>query len=342
MNFNTPRLRPINFWQFILANLILSVFILIFFIDGALHDVRSFMIGMVWAFLICTTQWIGPVIINKILEKRIKWDIQPVKRAILELLSLIFWSVTALIVVQAVLYYLLNDLTLVESWPFISRSIITAFLISLFISMVFTTVGFFTSWRKAVINEADLKMDIMLYRYESLRNQINPHFLFNSFNVLSDLVYDDQEKAVKFIRQLSDLFRYVLDNSDNNIVTIKEELEFMKAYIYLLKTRFNDKLNITINIDETDRRCLMPMTIQLLVENAVKHNEISDKYPLNIDIRIKDDYLEVENTLKLKNTVQNSKKLGHRTINQQLDFFTEKQLEVIQTEDTYLVRVPLI
>jgi len=192
------------------------------------------------------------------------------------------------------------------------------------------------------MNEAELKSEMMAYKYESLRNQINPHFLFNSFNVLSDLVYDDQAQAVKFIRQMSELFRYVLDSRDKELVSLGEELEFMKSYTYLLKTRFGDKLDLKVELHPESNEFIVPMTLQLLVENAVKHNEISEKFPLSVIIRKNGNYIEVENPLQPKQVGEDSKNTGLKNISQQFGFFTEREIEVKSTATTFLVRVPLI
>ena len=187
-----------------------------------------------------------------------------------------------------------------------------------------------------------LKVEMMAYKYESLRNQINPHFLFNSLNVLSDLVYDDQAMAVKFIQQMSDLFRYVLDSRDKELVPLKDELEFIRSFTFLLKTRFEDKLVIENNVQANSNDFIVPMTLQLLIENAVKHNEVSEAFPLRISIRKNEDYLEVENNLQLKNVGEDSKKTGLKNIIQQFAFFSDRSIEIIPSETNFLVRVPIL
>jgi LytS/YehU family sensor histidine kinase len=183
---------------------------------------------------------------------------------------------------------------------------------------------------------------MMAYKYESLRNQINPHFLFNSLNVLSDLVYDDQATAVKFIQQMSDLFRYVLDSRDKELVPLKDELEFIRSFTFLLKTRFEDKLIIENDIQPNSDDFIVPMTLQLLIENAVKHNEVSEAYPLRISMRKKGDYFEVENGVRPKNVGDDSKKTGLKNIIQQFAFFSDQPIEIIPTENSFLVRVPIL
>jgi LytS/YehU family sensor histidine kinase len=183
---------------------------------------------------------------------------------------------------------------------------------------------------------------MLAYKYESLRNQINPHFLFNSLNVLSDLVYDDQAMAVKFIQQMSDLFRYVLDSRDKELVPLKDELEFIRSFIFLLKTRFEDKLKIEIDLAANPDDYIVPMTLQLLIENAVKHNEVSEAFPLTIVVRKNGDTLEVENNLQLKKVNDESTKTGLKNITQQFAFFSEKPIKIITSDERYVVRVPIL
>lgn len=335
-------IKPLTIGQFLLYNFLLSLIIALMFMRGVYNDPIRILIGFIWSFSICITQWTGPLIINHLLDKRYKWIDQPVKRTFIEILSILIWSVTAFSIVQFIMFYLVIGIGPANAWQSISQSILITFLISLFISLVFTAVGFFKAWRSSVLKEAELNAQMMAYKYEALRNQLNPHFLFNSFNVLSDLVYDDQAQAVKFIRQLSDLFRYVLDNRDKELVTLEEEMTFLNAYIYLLKTRFGDKLILKIECTADASVMVVPMTLQLLVENAVKHNEVSDHFPLRVEIRRNGDAIEVENSRRHKNAGNDSKNTGLKNIAQQYSFFTDREIEIMPAETTFKVRIPLL
>jgi LytS/YehU family sensor histidine kinase len=252
------------------------------------------------------------------------------------------YSATAFAVVQFANYYLWMDVLPEKSWGWILKSLPYTLLISFIISLMFTAIGFFKAWKNAFVRAEKLKVEMMAYKYESLRNQINPHFLFNSLNVLSDLVYDDQAMAVKFIRQLSDLFRYVLDSRDKELVPLKDELEFIRSFTFLLKTRFEDKLKIDVDVQANPDEYIVPMTLQLLIENAVKHNEVSEAFPLRISVRKADDCLEVENNLQPKSVGDDSKKTGLKNITQQFAFFSEKPIKIITSDERYMVRVPIL
>lgn len=342
MKIETNLFKPFTVGQFIIANVLISFTILALLFRSAFASFNHFMISFIWAFAITFTQWLGPVLVNYLLDKRLKWMHRPLTRTFIQIISLLLWSVVAFVAVQSVMYYIIHGLTPDRSWEYIRVSILLTFLIALFLSVLFTAFGFFKAWRRSVLNEAELQSKMLAYKYESLRNQLNPHFLFNSLNVLADLVYTDQEQAVKFIRQLSDMFQYVLDSRDKELVSLKEELEFLNAYMYLLNTRFGDKLRVNISIDENASGYVVPMSLQLLVENAVKHNEISEKNPLKVFISNENGFLRVENVKKPKLAGEISKNTGLKNISQQYNHLSDKEIEVIETGNTFSVRIPLI
>jgi LytS/YehU family sensor histidine kinase len=147
---------------------------------------------------------------------------------------------------------------------------------------------------------------------------------------------------VKFIQQMSDLFRYVLDSREKELVPLSEELEFIRSFTFLLKTRFEDKLLIENDVESSSDEFIVPMTLQLLIENAVKHNEVSESFPLRISIHKEKDYLEVENNRKPKHVDEDSKKTGLRNIIQQFAFFSDLPIEIIPSDLKFRVRVPIL
>lgn len=328
--------------QFIIFNILLGIVIVTLFKRGTFDSFGNFLFGFIWAFIHSVTQWAGLVLINYLIDLRIKWIEQPVLRSVVGLLTLIGYSVFAFVAVQCAMLFIRYNLVPADAWQSISHSIVYPLLIAFIVSLIFTAIGFFKAWRKALVDAGEMKAEMLAYKYEALRNQLNPHFLFNSFNVLSDLVYSDQAMAVKFIQQMSDLFRYVLDSRDKELVLLTEEVEFLRSFIYLLKTRFENKLEIVIDLQTLPGEYIVPMTLQLLVENAVKHNEVSEAYPLLISIRKSNDYLEVENSLQIKNVGDDSKNTGLKNIEQQFSFFTDKLIEIDRMDSKFRVRVPIL
>jgi sensor histidine kinase YesM len=324
------------------AMLLLALLITFLFFDSYGEGTRVFMITYGWAVAICVTQWLGNSYIYGLLDKKFSWQDHLLKRAIFGSLAIIVYSALAYLVVQIIMFKLVYGAFPENPIYWVLRTSYIAIFISFIVSLIFVAVAFFQNWKKTLLEAERFKAEMLMYKYESLQNQINPHFLFNSFNVLSDLVYEDQKKAVGFITQLSQLFRYVLDSRDKELVTLKEELEFIESYTYLLQSRFEKKLIIKKELEAGEQELIVPMTLQLLIENCVKHNEISGSRPLTIHITRNGENIRVENNLQLKSTGSDSKKTGLSNISQQYRYFTDKVIVITETDNTFSVEVPLI
>ncbi len=343
LNASSTKSSRIGYHLTVIAGILaLSLLITFLFYSTYEKGFRGFIISYSWMVVICTTQWLGNSYIYRLLDNKYSWHDHLLKRAIYGSLAIIAYSAIAYMVVQVIMVRLVVG-SLPEnplSWGL--RSSYVAILISLVVSLIVVAIAFFQNWKHSLLEAERYKTEMLMYKYESLQNQINPHFLFNSFNVLSDLVYMDQKKAVDFISQLSQLFRYVLDSRDKELVPIKEELEFMDAFAYLLHTRFEDKLNIQQEFVAGEDEMIVPMTLQLLIENCVKHNEISGSHPLTIRIVRKGDCLMVENNLQPKSMAPDSLQTGLSNIRQQYRYFTNKEIVVAEADLSFSVAIPLI
>jgi len=179
--------------------------------------------------------------------------------------------------------------------------------------------------------------------FETLKNQLDPHFLFNSLNVLSSLIEENPKKAQEFTVALSKIYRYVLDQKDKNLISVEEELNFAKLYVSLLKMRFEDAIIINFQTDsDINDFKIVPLSLQLLLENAIKHNIISDQKPLQIDIFKEDNYLVVQNSFQKKQTFEKSTGIGLQNIIQRYNLVSNLEINIQQTEKHYIVKIPLI
>ena len=179
--------------------------------------------------------------------------------------------------------------------------------------------------------------------YENLKQHLNPHFLFNSLTSLSSLIRIDQKMAGNFLDKMSKVYRYILKNRDNETVPLAEEIKFVQLYIDLQKTRFEDGLIINMNIDEEYyHRKIAPVTLQNLVENAIKHNTADAESPLIIDLFVEDDYLVVKNNLQKKGFVETSNKQGLGNMQLLYRFLSDRKMSVEERGGDFVVRVPLI
>jgi sensor histidine kinase YesM len=181
-------------------------------------------------------------------------------------------------------------------------------------------------------------------KYEVLKNQINPHFLFNSLNTINSLIVADQQTAVQFVNNMSDVFRYVLKSRDVDVVTVEEELHFIEAYINMLKGRHGNKLQVTTAVQPAHLYYrLPPMALQILVENAVKHNVVSNSKPLHIHIfSHDDDQLTVTNNWQKRKITETSTGLGLHNLNQRCKYLSNRDLVIQQTATHFSVTIPLM
>ncbi len=220
------------------------------------------------------------------------------------------------------------------------------------INILFCSVYFFCltgfnalkSYHQATLNTEILQKEIAQAQYEGLRNQVNPHFLFNSLNVLSTLVHVDANLSEQFIDKLAKAYRYVLEQQGEELVSLKTEIDFINSYIFLLKIRFEDKLQINISLPaEMLNHYIPPLTIQLLIENAVKHNILSKETPLVVDLYVdEEEYLVIKNNVQLRPQEFASTGVGLKNITNRYRYFTSKQVFFRLSGNSYIARVPLL
>ncbi len=180
-------------------------------------------------------------------------------------------------------------------------------------------------------------------KFETLKNQIDPHFLFNSLNVLSSLIEENPENAQRFTTALSKVYRYVLEQKDKDLVPIEEELSFAKTYMNLLQMRFENSLTYEISIETIDPEAkVVPLSLQLLLENAVKHNIISEQKPLHIQIFIENDALVIQNNFQKKAVLQDGQGVGIQNIINRYAIITNRKVTIEQNEDSFTVKLPIL
>lgn len=217
------------------------------------------------------------------------------------------------------------------------------FRVNLFLNCLNAIVFFMDRLKKTQLEAEQLKKQNIEAQFEALRNQINPHFLFNCFNVLSTLVHKDADASSKFIARLSQVYRYLLYNQEKKIVPLKEELAFLDSYTYLLRTRFNDNLIIQNKISDGSKALMVaPASLQMLIENAIKHNVASKKSPLNIILETESDYITVSNTLQKKEIEEESTKIGLNNIVSRYKLLTDKPVRIEKTEAQFTVKLPIL
>jgi two-component system, LytTR family, sensor kinase len=200
--------------------------------------------------------------------------------------------------------------------------------------------------RSMEIQTQQLMKENALAQFEALKNQVSPHFLFNSLSILSSLVHVDAKLSEKFIDQLAKAYRYILEQKDNETVPLKTELEFLHSYAFLLKIRFESKFDVktVVTDQQAEQYRIAPLTLQLLIENSVKHNRMSEKEPLVITISINDDWLVITNPVRPRNEIEGlrSTGIGLENIRNRYQLLTKKSVHVMQDDGLFTVKIPLL
>ncbi len=201
----------------------------------------------------------------------------------------------------------------------------------------------FKKYKEAEVAREKLQRINLQSQLNTLKNQVNPHFLFNSLNTLTSLIPEDPNLAVEFVQKLSTSYRNILTFRDEKLISLEKELNALDSYVFLLKMRFQDKIIIENNIPESlNEHLIIPLSLQMLIENAVKHNIVSAKKPLYIQLKIADNCLIVSNNKQIKSQVHNSTKVGLENIKSRYKLVNDTEVEVIETEDAFKVKLPLI
>jgi len=283
--------------------------------------------------------WQGNAYVSDFISYKVAWLENPGKRFLFGVLGVLTYTPLAVFLLYSS-YNFFFDLNMGG----ILDSMYVAIGITFVISFFMNAMEFLRNWRKSALETAELKKEQIATKYESLKNQVNPHFLFNSLNALTNLVYEDQDQAAKFIRQLSKVYRYVLDTRSQELVPLKTELAFLDSYVFLQKIRFDDKLTVNIDVKGYEESMLPPIAIQMLLENAIKHNTVAEEEPLTIDIYIEnEEYIVVTNNLQKKTIpIEASSGMGLANIRSRYEFLSQKKVDIRETEDAFIVKLPLI
>jgi two-component system, LytTR family, sensor kinase len=248
--------------------------------------------------------------------------------------------------------------------PWIERSDLPSFIRTQFMLAILVVAGiftilinfisyfnyFFNQWERSVVRNAELQIEAsrleketLRLQYHQLRNQVNPHFLFNTFSSLDGLVQADPDLASEFIRHVAKVYRYVLEHKENEVVSVETELNFMDNYILLLGIRYKNGISIRCDVsDEAKEKGIVIVTLQLLMDNAIKHNVVQERRPLNISIWNEGDYLFVENNKQTRRLMEHPNGHGLQQLRQLYTFLSDRPVEIYDKEDKFEIKLPLL
>jgi sensor histidine kinase YesM len=294
-------------------------------------------------FVLSIVLWEGNRWITIILNRYVQWRENVTIRIIIQLGINLVFTIWATYLYSRWLYYTIYN----EAYPIetiFKQYLFITVIISLLYNAIYSSEYFFIKWKNTLVEAEELKRQNLLAQYESLKVLINPHFLFNSLNTLIGLINDDKKVAIQYGEYFAKVYRYLLDHRDEKVIPIKEEIGIIEKFIFLFKTRYGSSFKAVINVKKEVMNMFMaPLTLQMLLENAIKHNIISKTKPLVIEIyNENDNYLVVKNNIQKKNLAGKSTEIGLSTIIKRYQFITQKEVVVIENSDDFIVKIPLI
>jgi two-component system, LytTR family, sensor kinase len=331
------------------ARRVLFTFSVIFLIAGIAYLVRwvsgqfdkqfndiLFFISIVLLFI----SWEMLRAVHNWLNKRLPFEKNLALRIIVQLIAGI---VLAFIIRYGIykfgepfLPFRLDSLFLASTWAIYALAVAG-------VNSIFFVRYFLGRWKDSLIREERLEKEKSQVQFDNLKNQLNPHFLFNALTSLNSLITENPLLAQQFLQQMSKVYRYVLQNKDKNFVSLATELDFIKNFVFLIETRFANALKIQFNILESAKeKAIVPVTLQILIENALKHNVVDIQKPLTVDVFTSGDYLIVSNNLQLRNSVETSNKQGLENLKSLYGFLSDKPVIIEQGDQRFSVKVPLL
>ena len=333
--------------RFTIISIVVAVFIR--FVNFSLNDFdieelleyQSYLISFIYAFII----GIINILSFNALYAKLSWVNEPKLLAFIGVIGSVIWSTAAFFLARILHYVVIEGI----SWQeFIKQEWIGTYIFSLMIALIITLAFhafyFYKYLQQSKIKEQEYLAKSNQAQLDALKTQLDPHFLFNSLNVLSSLIEEKPKQAQQFTVKLSNIYRYVLDSRMKDLTDVSDEIKFAEDYIQLLKMRFENAVRFTIDekIKSMDAK-LIPLSIQLLLENAVKHNQINSEKPLQISILHRADHLQIcNNKNPLKRTTPSREGVGLENIKKRYQRFTDLQVKIEDNKAEFCVSLPLL
>jgi len=286
--------------------------------------------------------WLGIRKIVITLWHKYPWEKHPIKHLVYEVV--LVFSYTMLIGFLNYLFSIYTGALGVDEDIDMVMAISITLLITFLITSLHEAWFFFNQWNISLVKAQALEKENVISQYETLKTQINPHFLFNTLNTLTTLIEEDPDKAVRYVDKTADFLRSILSMKDKEVITLQEEISIIETFYHLQKERFGNNIDLKINLSPQNlKRVIPPLVLQMLIENAIKHNVISADRPLQITVSDNEEAMViVENNLQIKKQDKPSSGIGLQNIRNRYQFLTDSQIDVIVSPHRFVVKVPLL
>ena len=293
-----------------------------------------------YTILIAFIIWQGNRYLLFTLRTYFNWFNKPVKKIILLLVAISFYTIPISTLLLTGWYYIFAEGKV--NWDTVYTTTLIIMICVIFITHVYETVFLVKESESEIVKNEQLEKAKAQAELEALKNQIDPHFIFNSLNTLSHLIEDNPAKAKHFNDNMAEVFRYILQNKSKELVLLREEIFFLRDYFSLIKIRFENavQLHLDVPAEKFDDYLIPPISLQLLIENAIKHNEFSDETPLVIDIFFQEDELIVSNEAR-KKILRKTSGTGLHNLNERYKLLVRKSIGVLDSS-SFVVNLPIL
>lgn len=302
-----------------------------------------FVVGALFSLITSGTLFSGCAMIIEKLNIKVPWKRSVKKRLFIEIALIFFFtSISQIIIIYGFSFTsFFNNIELNAAVYY--DNILFGNTLALIVIAIIEGSYFFNQWKMSLIVAEKMKSESLKGQVSSLKSQLDPHFLFNSLNVLSSLIRKDTDKAELFVDDFAKVYRYVLEVKNEMVVTLRSEIEFLDAYINLQKIRFGEGLHIQIDIPSQSLNLYVPpLSLQELVNNAIKHNAVSEEDPLIIKIQEEEGYLTVKNNLQLRHEEINSTGLGLENLEKRYSLLNDRLPHFRMINHTFMAKIPLL
>ena len=341
MSTDNKQDRPL--WQRLLIYLFFSILIIVVFMPRFFKNPGTLLFSSIgFSFLMFVFIAEGSGQINNYLDKKLPWENGLKVRLYVTLLIIVLYSIFLSAIISVLFASLFWGVPWGElSFAMIYENIVFTALISMVASLFGFCIYFLSKWEELAEELEQRKNKALYAQIETLQNQIKPHFLFNNLNAITSIIPNDPDTAIQFVHQLANVYRYILDHQQDELVPLETEIAFAESYVYLLKIRFKDKLKVEWDMEDTTGM-VPPYVLQLLLENTVKHNIISKHKPLTINIKRIETELFVVNNLQTKQAEGVSWGIGLNNIKDRYQLLSNKEVVVDKSLDQFSVKVPIL
>lgn len=341
-NSETIKLNDIGFRLILIPFFGILIPILTGLVDHTRQSLWETKFSYLYTIGIAFIIWHGNRFLLFTLRSYFDWFNKPIQKIVFLVMASSFYTIPISILLLVGWYQVFEDGNV--NWNIIGMSALIIMIAVLFIVHVYETVFLVKEAETEKVQRAKTEKAKAEAELEALKNQIDPHFIFNSLNTLSHLIEERPVKAKLFNDNLADVYRYILQNKARDLVLLREEMEFLQDYFYLLTIRFENavQLNISVPEDQLDDFLIPPISLQIMAENAIKHNEFTHTNHLQIDIIMKNDQLIVKNNLHKKTLRKPSSRIGLQNLNERYLLTTKNFITIKEDEKNFTVTLPLL